>query len=471
MTTGARTPQTVDAELRQRMRRYSGSMTRMLSEWVKDRHGQALLLGSRGAKGENYLQYLLAQRDKEVASALIGVSALLIETTLGGVILEFLNHVDQDGNGVWHYLARATEGDEDPVWLELIGALAKLQIDIRRKNAGGDNAIVFFATPKPRWPALNALAKGDLLTIEELVAAFNLGQAEDERAKRLGTLLASDIADNGGEVCQALISHADNAATTRKERAACVRAFFQCPAGDAEDTAFLKLLETDLAIPVERLAKVVQANAAEETGTSRGAPRQQLWLFKRIQRQNRMLYGPLAKAVIANRPAHLAVLQDLMRNEDLSVVIDAGLPAPSNPWLSLMLQQDALGNTPLHAAVMWGRPECLTRLIGDLSMIDLNLMLRAVPNRFNLTVVDLSLPAAAHAKLGMEVQAKRITIEAGGTIFAQIQKFHQLTQKPLNELVKRATEGAAKAAASGTKPGFDLAKIASVQYLKRAGVS
>lgn len=453
------------------MRRYSGTLTRMLSEWVKDRHGQDMLFGSRGAKGETYLQHLLAVKDHEIAEALVATCGVLLESTIASRVLEFLNQADGDGNGVWHYLALASEQDDNPAWLRLIEALARLQIDIKRKNAGGDNAVVFFTTPKPRWTALNTLAQLDVLTVEELVGAFSLGPGEDERSRRLGNVLVADIADNQGAFCQALISHADNASTTRRERAACVRAFFQCAGGETGDTGFLKLLETDLGVPVERLATVVQANAAEESGGARGTAKHQAWLYKRIVRPNRLLYGPLAKAVIANRPGHIAVLQGLLSNEDLSLMIDEASAAPNNPWLSLMLQQDALGNLPLHTAVMWGRPECFNRLIGDISMTDLNLMLRAVPNRFNLTVVDLSLPAAAQAKLGMEIQAKRVTVEAAQTIFAQIQKFHHLTQKPLNELVKKATEGAAKAASSGVKPGFDLVKVASVQQLKRAGVS
>jgi hypothetical protein len=487
----------LDAQIRHHLRRRTGPIARFLYEWLRQDEVRATFMKARGIEGESYFQYLIAVGDTEMAFAVVEMCAMMADSRARDAVLQFLKTEDNDGNGVWHYLSARLGADPDAAeWRGLVFNLAQFKVGVRHVNARGESALAGMLLPAPCWEAVNALIDAQLPSLELLEYSLETmaGGNREIRSHLLGGLLIADVNHNQARLCGIIVQQAADGLATREMRAAAVRSLFQFVAGDRGETAFLKIAESGAPELMERLLAILQAHAADEAAhlvasdLAAAKVHQQIVLYGFVSRANRLSHGPLMKAVLGNRPMFIERLSRVFRNDELfttprgiatgarrePIVVDAASAAPSNPWLSLLLQQDTMGNTPLHMAALWGRIDCFNRLIAGLSMVDLNLLLRGVPNRVNLSVMDMSLPAAAQAKMAAEVLAKRANPDSVKTILGVIEKNHAVTRDVLADTARRAADGASKATTGpggATRAGFDINRVPSVIYLKQAGAA
>jgi ankyrin repeat protein len=133
----------------------------------------------------------------------------------------------------------------------------------------------------------------------------------------------------------------------------------------------------------------------------------------------------------------------------------------------LLLQQDARGNLPLHTAVLGGRDDCLRKLLFGLSLTDAHALLNRVPNRQNLTILDLISVKHAHVKLTAEIKAQRITVADAQAILQNIKDGNKRIQEFLMEAIRKAEDVIARNGGKTMRPSFDLARIPTIQLAMR----
>ncbi|MCX8501138.1 MAG: hypothetical protein ORO03_05540, partial [Alphaproteobacteria bacterium] len=105
----------LDKDIRTRFERRTGSLVAFLQQWILLEPSQKLFFNARGLRGENYLHYLLSIKDLTMAQGVVLMCNEFARSTSSKAVLEFLKHIDLNGNDVWHYLAQNLadrEGDE-----------------------------------------------------------------------------------------------------------------------------------------------------------------------------------------------------------------------------------------------------------------------------------------------------------------------------------------------------------------------
>ncbi len=477
----------LDHDLRTRFTRRTGSLSAFLQEWIRLDTSQDLLFNSRGNVGENYLQFCLANGDIAMALPLAQMCSFFAESTDAERIIEFLNVVDHQGNDIWHYLADNLKASEDDDSLEIAKILLKLEIDYSRKNANDESPLARLLIPEPRWQSVNSLMLAKQLTIEEIEESFStqINQNAELKAEIMAGIFFSDMAENDGRLTQHLLYFAAHSKSERPQRISIAKALFDYAGGKRLETPLMRMAEGEskelFETALEFLTRVAdELSMAQTAGDQQMAKiNQQVFIYRRLARRNRVFQGMLAKAVAADRPANVSAILRLVRNEPLVmlkrgpsgqterelVVLDKTSPAPSNPTLSLLLQQDARGNTPYHAAVIANRADCLRKLLFGLSLVDVHAILTRIPNRHNLTVLDLLSPKAAYEKLSGEIKAQRLTVEDAQAILANVKAGDTRIQEFLGEMIKKADDVIARTGGvKVAKPTFDLLRIPTVQF-------
>ena len=306
----------------------------------------------------------------------------------------------------------------------------------------------------------------------------------------MASIFFSDLVDNEARLLNHLLMHVTSPKADKIERARTARCFFDYVSGPRLETVMMRLAETNYSDCFSKMLDFLQSIAEDAfvvlAASDQQAARanQQVFIYRRLGRRNRIFQNLLTKAINANKPNYISDMMRQLRNEDLIVlkrnargntereilIVDKTSPAPSNPTMALLLQVDARGNLPFHNAVLLGHEDCLRKIMFGLSLIDLHVIMTRVPNRFGLTVWDLLSPENAFKKLSVEVKAQRMSIEDAQSMLATVKAVDKRIVEYLGEAVRKADDVITRTGGqSVAKPTFDLIKIPTVQLAIQNG--
>jgi hypothetical protein len=479
----------LDSEIRARFGRRTDSLESFLNQWVKLDDSQKMFFAARGSQGENYLQYLLAASDIPMALGVARMCAGFAGTTDSERIVAFLNNIDRGGDDMWHYLAANLSEREDEDSLEIAKLLIQLEIDYCRKNDKDESPLGRLLIPEPKWQSLNSMLRAKSLSLREIESSFpdHVNKDPQLHGEILTGIFFSDITENQGRLLMHMLEQALSPKMENEERATIERVFFEYVGGKRVETVLMRLVETDLRDVVDRLLMLLQRVAEESTGAVAATDlqlakgQQQVLLYRRLGRRNRLFQSLLHKCIAADQPTYISAVLGMLRNEEVVVlrrngrsesgerevlVIDKNSPAPANPAMSLLLQQDARGNTAFHSAVLTGRLDCLRKLFFGLSLIDSYAIIKRIPNRYGLTVGDLMSPKDAYGKLSVEIKAQRLSVEDAQAMLTTIKGADRRVLEFMAEAIRKAEDVIARTGgAKIAKPTFDLARIPTVQLM------
>lgn len=478
----------LDNEIRTRFARRTDSLESFLGQWIRMDESQKAFFDARGTQGENLMQFSLLKGDTEMALALTKMLAAFAGTTDADRVLDHLKLVDRNGNDVWHYLANNLTTSEDDDSLAIAKILIQLDIDFCRKNDADESPLARLLIPEVRWQSVNSLLAAKTLTIGEIDRSFSdhINRNAQIKGEIVTGIFFSDLAENEGRLTNHLLQQALSPRTEPSERGDIAEAFFEHVGGARSETVLMKLVETDFRDSLERMLDLLQKCAEDATASiaaidlQTAKAQQQIYIYRRLGRRNRIYQSILTKCVLADRPDHIPLIMRMLRNEDLilvrrnsrgetereMLVVDKTSAAPANPALSLLLQQDARGNLAFHNAVVVGRVEPLRKLFFGLSLIDCYAMVRRIPNRYGLTVADLMSPDDAKTKLSAEIKAQRLSVDEAKQVLNTIRVGDKRVIEFMTEAMRKAEDvinrtGGAKAA----KPTFDLSRIPTIQRM------
>jgi hypothetical protein len=481
--------QALDTEIRTRFARRTDALESFLNQWIKLDEAQSAFFAARGSQGENYLQYLLAAADIPMALGVSRMCAGFAGTTDSERIVAFLSNIDRGGNDLWHYLAANLTEREDEDSLEIAKLLIQLEIDYCRKNDQDESPLGRLLIPEVKWQSLNSMLRAKTLTLKEIEVSLPERVAAEPqlRAEIMAGIFFSDVANNQGRLILHMLEQALSPKMENADRAQMATVFFDFLGGKRAETVLMRLVETDLKDVLERLLMLLQRVAEESTAAVAATDlqlakgQQQVFLYRRLGRRNKLFQGLLHKCIAADQPSHITAILGMLRNEEIVVlrrngrsesgdrevlVMDKGSAAPANPAMSLLLQQDVRGNTPFHSAVLAGKMECLRKLFFGLSLIDSFAIIKLIPNRYGLTVADLMSPKDAYGKLSIEIKAQRLSVEDAQAMLNTIKVGDRRIHEYMAEALRKAEDviqrtGGAKVA----KPTFELARIPTVQLM------
>lgn len=476
----------LDREIRTRYKKRTDSLESFLREWIRLDESQTLFFGARGVCSENFLQYQLSAGDMQMSLALAKMCAFYAESTDAERIIGFLNHIDKDGNDIWHYLADNLTSKEDDEGLELAQILIQLEIDYCRKNDNDESPLARLLIPRVKWQSVNSLLQAKTLTVEEMEASFStkINANPQVKAEIMVNIFVSDLTENDGRLTSHILHFAGTPKAEKEHRAAIARVLFEYAGGKRQESVLMRAVETPHKELFDKMLELMQRAAEEHYAASTIGDVQlakashQLYIYRRLARRNRIFQNIVHKAVALDKPNFITSAFSMLRFEELVLlkrnargeterevlVVDKTSPAPSNPALSFLLQQDARGNLTFHNAVLNNRLDCLRKLFVGLSQVDVYAILCRIPNRYNLTVADLLTPKDAYDKLTVELKAQRISMEDAQALLGAIKKLDKRVVEYMSEILKKAydiinrTGGVAAA-----KPTFDLSKIPTVQ--------
>jgi hypothetical protein len=423
----------LDEEVRRRYARRTDSMASFLMQWIKLDESQSSFFAARGDSSENYLQFELSIGEVEVALAITQMCQVYAESTDSARVIEFLNHIDRDGNDIWHYLADNLTAREDDDSLEIAKILIQLDIDYCRKNDKDESPLARLLIPEPKWMSINSLMQAKTLTIGEIESSFSASINQNLQVKGgiMVSVLTADLLQNDARLVNHLLYQAMAPKTEKMERAVLARAFFEYAGGKRQESVLMTMMETDYDEVVDKMLAFLQRVAEDAfaalaaTDLQLAKANQQVYIYRRLGRRNRLFQSILNKGVSYNKPGYVAAVLRMLRNEDLQttkrnsrgeteremLMVDKTSAAPFNPAMSLLLMMDARGNLPFHNAILGNRLDCLRKMFYGLSVMDSFVMMTRVPNRFGLTCTDLLNPQQTYAKLAGQVKAQRLTIE------------------------------------------------------------
>lgn len=421
----------IHADIKKRLEKYSGKFGHFFAQWIKFGDNAAALFGARGQRGETYLQFRLSFQHVDSA-------AVIFETLIahwGEIghqdwVFAHLTHEDDDGNGIWHYLAGTLHEHEGLATLRMARTLLAMDIDFSRRNKLGQSPLSKMLLPEPRWQSLNALIQAKHLSIENIEAALSEQAKEDTaRSQFMSYLFASDIEENRGLLTQHVLHQAIQPQADASLRAATCRLFFDYLDEKNNSPAFFKLIGIANHAMFDDLIRLLVQNTMEtinQTGVADVTTRKayaQMFLSKRLLQRDRVGEGALVKALRAGKYAHMAKLTSLLRNDDLSynamvrgetvrkpVAIDKTSLAPTNPLLSLLLQPDVDGNTIFHWATAQSDLQALKRLLAGVASNDLYAIITALPNAAGVTLAQMvAEPEAAKRRIIKAAMDKSIS--------------------------------------------------------------
>jgi len=426
------TLEVIHEDIQTRFAKMTGRFDRFFLQWIKFNNNSDRLFEARGFNNENYLQFRLAENNVDAAAGIF--DAILHhwrEHNREGDIYTFLNHEDYNGNGIWHYLADTLRQHEGAATLKIARTLLAMDIDFSRRNKNGQSPLFKMLVPAPRWQSLNALIQTKHLTIANIEMAVAEGTAEEVARNHIMSMIFSrDIAENRGLLSQHVLRQAVQPQADPNLRAATCRLFFEYFDVETGDTAFFDLISIAnhamfddlMRLLMSSTAEVVRKIAAPDVATTKSYA--QAYLSKKLLRRKRNGQGVLFVALFAEKHMHMRKITSLLYNDALVIkqsvrgemvrkdmVIDKDSPAPTNPLLSLLLQQDEQGNSVFHHAVMRGDLQALKWLFSGLAPNDIYAIIKAFPNRLGLSLWDLINPEALKALLTQAVNQKKLRPE------------------------------------------------------------
>jgi hypothetical protein len=398
-----------------------GRFSYFFLQWMKFQDNSDRLFMARGDDGQSYLHFRLAKNDVLEAAAIFDTMiSHWTEKEQQSRIYDYLNIEDKDGNGIWHYLADTLRENEGAATLKMARTLLSMDIDFSKRNREGVSPLTKMLLPTPRWQGLNALIQTKHLSIENIEAAVNI-RAKDtvERHHLMSMIFTSDIEENKGLLSQHVLRQAVQPQADVTLRAATCRLFFEYVDIETGGTAFFKLISIANHAMFDDLIKLLINNTAEtvnnmpapDAATRKNFAQQHL--ARMLLRRDRRGEGVLFKAVFAGKPAHMSKITSLLHNDNLvvriqqrgetvrqDVIVSKTSPAPSNPLLSLLLQQDVDGNTVMHHAVLRNDLQSLKLMLSGIAPNDMYAIIKSLPNRAGLTLQILTQPEVAKARLG-----------------------------------------------------------------------
>jgi hypothetical protein len=434
-------------------------------QWIKFATNSDDLFAARGEAGENYLQYRLSLQHVDSAAVIFDtIISYWRERNQENRVFAYLTQEDRDGNGIWHYLAGTLHSHEGLATLHVARALLSMDIDFSRRNKLGQSPLSKMLLPAPRWKSLNALIQTKHLSIENIEGAV-AEQAKEETTRNqiMSFLFSSDIEANQGLLAQHVLHQAVQPQADATLRAATCRLFFDYTDEANKSTAFFKLIAITNHAMFDDLIRLLIQNTTE-TVANMGLPDitarkayAQAYLARRLLRRDKYAEGTLFKALAANKYNHISKISSLLRNDNLTintlvrgetirkpVIIDKSSPAPSNPLLSLLLQQDMDGNTVFHVAALRGDLQALKRLLSGLAPNDLYAIIHSVPNKAGVTLIQMvedpetakrSLFNAAVRKVIVPSRAKTM-VDGLAALNADVRNFVLSSVKDIEELAQ-----------------------------------
>ncbi len=477
-----RTVAEIHADIVARHSKAPSRFSHFFLQWIKFNDHSDRLFAARGDTDENYLQARLAANQVDV-SAVVFDTILSYWKEMGQEerIFAFLNHEDRDGNGIWHYLADTLREHEGAATLKIARTLLAMDIDFSRRNKNGMSPLSKMLVPTPRWQSLNALIQTKHLSIENVERAIaERAHGEEERNHLMSMIFSSDIESNRGLLSQHVLRQAVQPQADATLRASTCRLFFDYVDAGSGSTAFFKLIGIANHAMFDDLMRLLMHNTAE-TVSSMGAPDTatkkayaQAYLAKKLLRREKNGQGVLFRALFSGKHMHMRKISSLLYNDNLAIKIlvrgetvrkdlpiDKDSPAPTNPLLSLLLQQDNDGNTVLHHAAMRGDLQALKGLFSGLAPNDLYAIIKAMPNRLGLTLAHLCQPDIVRARLGQGVAAKVISPDRAKEMLAVIPQENKDVEAFLDSNIKEVEQ---LAKFVGRKeplpPTFQLSKMA-----------
>ena len=470
----------LDRDIRAGYAQRSGRFERFLEDWIKYRDNGDKLYRARGQRHETLLQYKLSRRDVVGAHALFRVAKEVWSKDSPAWLFDYLNHEDSGGNGIWHYLADAIQGNEGFETLTLARELVALDVDFSRTNRDGISPLGKMVLPRPRWKSLNALIQAGCLTmadIERAVAEHAHHGAECNAI--LSHILSEDAANNRSILCGTIVRQALDPKAERDLRVATAAKIFDHVDPRDGSVPFFSLIayadsstfDDVLRLLTQQVEEAVMALAPPDV-TSKKAYRQAL-LCRRVLRRDNAGEGVLFKALKVGNTMHLRKVTSLLINDDLHigklvrgeytrqpVTIERSSPAPSNPLLSLLLQRGVSGNTMFHEAAFAGEKGVLEGCLLGLGSNDIYAILTAVPNAAGITLRELGNFDLCRTRIHRATTQKAVTEAEGQTMLAQIGRVPadvvQAIQERIAEIRNLAadTKGGAPIA-----PSFELSRV------------
>ena len=477
----------LDKDIRTRFERRTGSLVAFLQQWILLEPSQKLFFNARGLRGENYLHYLLSIKDLTMAQGVVMMCNEFARSTASIAVVEFLKHIDLNGNDVWHYLAENLADREGDEALQIAQILIQLEIDFCRKNDQDQSPLAHLLIPEVKWASINAMIKVRRLTIEEIEDSFSdsISQNEAVMAEIINLILVSDIVNNRGILLTQLLEFAISPKAVKVDRAPLLRAIFNYIGGNLAETVFMHAIDSDLRDLVEKMIRLLELGSEDATrqkaaiDVQSARQERQIYLFNHLAKVNKHGKGIFHRIVKSDRSVYVHKIFSVLQNEvvwqinpnrgakgqpeKIPVILDRHSAAPSNPIMTLLLSQDQQGNTPFHLAVMAGREDCLRKLFVGLSVIDIAAIISKIPNRLDLSLLDLLSVQRAHAKLSLDIKANRLTIEEAQNILAGVKKVDPRLIEYLVEFVKKAEDAAQRSAGAIPQASFDLGKLQKKQ--------
>ncbi|MDI9407879.1 MAG: hypothetical protein QM523_01370 [Candidatus Pacebacteria bacterium] len=479
----------LDKDIRSRFERRTGSLVAFLQQWILLEPSQRLFFNARGLRGENYLHYLLSIKDLTIAQAVVQMCNEFARSTNSAGVVAFLKHIDLNGNDVWHYLAENLADREGDDALQIAQILIQLEIDFCRKNDQDQSPLAHLLIPEVKWASINAMIKVRRLSIEEIEESFSdtISQNEAVMAEIINSILLSDIRKNRGVLLTQLLDFALSPKAEKINRAPLLRAIFNYVGGVLAETVFMYAVESDLREIVDRMLRLLELGSEDATRQKAAVDSQtarqekQVYIYNHLAKTNKSGTGILHRMVIADRANYIPKIFSLIQNENIwqinpnrgvkgqperiPVILNRLSASPSNPVMSLLLMQDARGNTAYHLAVMGGREDCIRKLMVGLSVIDIAAIIGKIPNRLNLTLIDLMSVQRAHAKLSVDIKANKLSVEEAQNILAGVKKVDPRLVEYLAEYVKKAEDAVQRSPGAVPQPSFDLGKLQHIASL------
>ena len=486
---GAANMAELDEELYRRFAKRTGTLEAFLREWVKLPESQDKLFDLRGPSGQNYLQFKLAANDITMSTALVEICKWFAETSEPERVVKFLHVVDSQGNDLWHYLADCLAREEQEDALTIARSLIQLQIDFCRKNDDDESALSKLLLPTPRWKSINSMNQAREIELAEIKNSFSdsVNLNESMLHEVMFGVFADDQRDNSGRLSQIVLDQAMRPQTGSSLRSETKEVFFNAVGGQKRETIAMLMAESGNPVQFEQLMRlligVIEDNtrdlAARDIQTAK-AERQRL-LTVHMALRNRANQTLLFKSIRNESEKALSVLIGSVVNENLVMpgrnelgksvtrpyIVDKRSPAPTNPRLTLLLQQDNLGNTAFHLATLLSRDRCLRTMMVGLAPVDIWMMLTSVPNKLGITIQDMLDLTRCRAKLTEGLRVGRVTAANAQQTFAMAKQVSQDANSFLTEQLKRAEDMVRRSGGpSEIRPTFDLRRVPTVALLR-----
>ena len=415
------------------------------------------------------------------------------------------------------------EATGDSAGLAIAKILIQMDIDFCRKNEDDISALARLLFPDVKWSSVNAMLRAKHLSLAEIEASFadRISKNTAILHNVMVGIFESDLLENEATLLKQMLGEILSPRAEAAARTSMIAACFNYVGGKRSETVFMKALQAKEREAVEMMLKLAERGSEDATRTLSASDTQaaraqrQFLLYQYLGKRDKIYQGPLHKAVIANNPGFITPLISLFRQENLTIagkvnqniggmggmggthsgsqfqrshghshpqlnartqsnqagdwhhtrerlMVDQSSPAPANPFMSLLLQQDAFGNTVFHLAVLHNREDCLRKLLSGLSNADSGAILIDIPNRYNLTVADLLSQKIVHGKLSTEIRERRINIELAQGIMQSVKKIDARLHDYLRGIIAQIDETIRRSKAK-PQPNFDLARIPTIR--------